>query len=263
LFSTIVWNFGGLDLIGFVAGEVQGGKNGFLRGVTGALPLILANYMVPIFIGFLVDNDYHNWQTGHFVKLTENYFSEEAGWLVPWMRAGTCVGVFGTQLSSATTSSRLIWAMAKGNEDNIAQYRYLPRFFSWSWTHNRILRPVAAILTNGILTLGLSAFPIDYLMKSFLLLRITNLLFEYAALIYLRFSEPETPRPFEIPYGKAGVIVCFIPTVIFSVLAVVTSDWLIIALGSGVIVASGLLFVFVYVAKLVWVKLVKWRLNFY
>jgi len=31
--------------------------------------------------------------------------------------------------------------------------------------------------------------------------RVLNLWFEYAALIYLKWTEPETPRPFAVP-GK-------------------------------------------------------------
>jgi amino acid transporter len=47
-------------------------------------------------------------------------------------------------------------------------------------------------------------------------MRVVNLLLEYFALIRLRYSEPDTPRPFVVPGGLWGAWLIVVPTAVFS-----------------------------------------------
>jgi amino acid transporter len=115
--------------------------------------------------------------------------------------------------------SRVVWAMSRG------QNKKLPPFLALAHRrHTGTIRPIAAIVFTALLTVGLCAINYNLLVEIFLILRVVNLLCEYAALIKLRYSEPDTPRPFVVPGGIIGAWVLGIPTVIFSGVALYFSD---------------------------------------
>ncbi len=47
-------------------------------------------------------------------------------------------------------------------------------------------------------------------------MRVVNLLLEYFALIRLKYTEPDTPRPFVVPGGKLGAYLIVLPTIALS-----------------------------------------------
>jgi hypothetical protein len=47
-------------------------------------------------------------------------------------------------------------------------------------------------------------------------MRVVNLLLEYAALIRLKYTEPDTPRPFVVPGGLWGAWLIVLPTAALS-----------------------------------------------
>uniref|UniRef100_A0A6B2LCX9 Amino acid permease/ SLC12A domain-containing protein n=1 Tax=Arcella intermedia TaxID=1963864 RepID=A0A6B2LCX9_9EUKA len=61
LISTTVWAFGSFDSIGAIAGEVKGGKSAFISGVLGSFPLLIANYIIPIVIAYVIDPHWKSW----------------------------------------------------------------------------------------------------------------------------------------------------------------------------------------------------------
>jgi hypothetical protein len=61
----------------------------------------------------------------------------------------------------------------------------------------------------------------NYLMELYLIIRVVNLLTEYAAFIWLKHKEPDRPRPFEAPFGIVGAVLMVIPTLIISTIAIV------------------------------------------
>ncbi len=71
--------------------------------------------------------------------------------------------------------------------------------------HVKLQRSVRATLTDQVLLVQVTMF-----------VRVVNLLLEYAALIRLKYSEPHTYRPFEVPGGKIGAWLIALPTLILS-----------------------------------------------
>lgn len=171
-------------------------------------------------------------------------------------------------------TARVVWAMAKGKDGSLtfgswltlkgdtAEHRYLPFFFSWSYVaSDQSLVPIGGILFCGITSILLAALPFSFLIQLYLIIRLVNLFSEYAALIYLRFSEPDTPRPYEIPGGKwhlviiswqqgvLGPIFIFLPTLGLGGLALAFADTEVLISGGATL--GGV--VMCYVFKKIWV----------
>uniref|UniRef100_A0A6B2L457 Amino acid permease/ SLC12A domain-containing protein n=1 Tax=Arcella intermedia TaxID=1963864 RepID=A0A6B2L457_9EUKA len=234
LISTVVWSFGGFDSIGSVAGEVSG-KRTFMIGVLGSFPLVLLNYFWPIMLDFIIDRKLSHWDAGYFTLIVFKYFPT---WLGVWFTLSSTVSNFAQCASGLAPVAWNVWAMARGEETGVA---YLPLFLSWEWQRRPggTIRPIAGILFTGIAILLISAIDHKILLQVFLLLRICNLLMEYAALIYLKISEPDTPRPFKVPGGVPGAVLLVIPTIAISILSIYYADIAAIRMGGiilGVII---------------------------
>lgn len=81
-----------------------------------------------------------------------------------------------------------------------------------------------------------------HLLQLYLVIRLTNLFSEYAALIYLRHSDPDRSRPWKIPGGLVGVYALVLPSVAVAGLALYTADREVLITGgaaTGAIVIVG------------------------
>jgi len=227
--STVVWSFGGYDSVGSVAGNVAGGRRTFLIGVMGSFPLNVINYFIPIMLDFIIDPDVKNWAVGYFTHITYHRFPSPP-WLAIWLTLSSEICVFAQCSSCLAPVSWTVWAMAKGEGDS----QYLPSIFGWEFkSRTGSVLPVAAILSTGISILLISAIPYQIIIQVYLLLRIVNLLFEFASLIWLKIKEPDTPRPYSVPGGLFGSIVITIPTVIIAGLSIVVAADEALEIGGG------------------------------
>jgi len=246
LLSTAIWSYGGFDSMGSLAGEVKGGRPTFIKGIFGSMPLIMINYYFPILIGYGISSDYTQWIDGYFTQIP--YLINN--WLGPWMVAASALSNFGQYNAAMAPLARVVWAMAKDHHG----LQKLPTFLSWSWRrHTGTVRPVAAIIFTGIMTGVFVAIPFDLLVQMFLILRIVNLFCEYTALIKLRYSEPETPRPFVVPGGLVGAYLLGVPTLILSVVSLVYAPrvvWIFgLSVNSAILVAYFITIFVIYQRK--------------
>jgi len=250
LISTVVWCTTGFDSIGSVAGEVRGGKKTYILGVLGVFPLIILNYAIPVMLCYIMDHNNENWDTGYFSTLAFNKFPF---WFGVCMTVSSAISNFGQLSTSIASQSRQIWFMAGRSQDYGDGESYLPHFLSWSWKRNKtdIGSPVAAIIATAIVLLTISSLHFDYLVQVNLVTQLVNLLLEYSALIRLKYSEPETPRPYVVPFGKVGAWLCGLPTLCISIFALVSADLEVILTGMAAVCVS----VVFYVVYWVWVKL--------
>ena len=93
-------------------------------------------------------------------------------------------------------------------------------------------------------------------MQFYMVVRLVNLISEFGALIYLRYSEPNAHRPFVVPGGYFGVWVITIPTILISAFALATSDQEVIQFGLGTL----FMIVFGYYIKFVFQRSTQiWR----
>jgi hypothetical protein len=233
LISTVVWSFGGFDSVGSVAGNVAGGRRTFLLGVMGSFPLALINYFGPIMLDFIIDPNIDNWTEGYFTQVTYLAFGPNS-WLPIWLTLASAVSNFAQCSSGLAPVSWTVWAMARGEETSLD---YLPSILGWEWQRkeNGPIVPVSAIIFTGFSMIFISILPYTTIIQFYLLLRITNLLFEYASLIWLKVKEPDTPRPYKVPGGILGAILLVTPTVIISGISIAVAKPQVLQISGGCI----------------------------
>jgi len=88
----------------------------------------------------------------------------------------------------------------------------------------------------------LAALPYNILIQLMLVLRIANLLLEYAALIRLRYSLPDYPREFKVPGGKIGAWLLPSTTFVVCVAMLALGTWQVVVAGVGFNIAIVILF---------------------
>jgi len=139
-----------------------------------------------------------------------------------------------------------IWAMARGEETDVA---YLPPILGWEWQRRPggTIRPVAAILFTGVAILIISAIDYETLLQFYLILRLVNLILEYSSLVWLRFKEPDTPRPFKVPFGYFGPIMLMLPTVGVAIFSMVMAERTALIYGASTVGVVVLLAVMLFV----------------
>ncbi|MFI8664730.1 putative glutamine/gamma-aminobutyrate antiporter GadC [Rhodococcus qingshengii] len=124
-------------------------------------------------------------------------------WAAPIMAAALAVGVLaGVVTWVAGPSSGLL---------QVAKAGYLPRFFQATnkhgmATHIMLIQAIAVTLLS-ILFVVLPSVQAAYQILSQLtvILYLVMYLLMFSAAIYLRFSQPNRPRPYRIPGGRAGM----------------------------------------------------------
>jgi len=215
--STVIWSYGGFDSMGNLAGEVKGGRKTFLLGILGSFPLVFLNYFFPIFVGYSINPVYQDWQTGYFTNIA--YMVTTKGqWLGIFMVIASAISNFGQFNAAMAPMARVVWSCAKMG--------YLPSFIGWSWQrHTGTIRPIAAVIFTGVTTTILTGIPYNALVQAFLVIRIFNLICEYAALIRLRYTEPDTERPFIVSGGMPMAWLLGVPTVLLSGYAIYSAGW--------------------------------------
>jgi len=216
--STVLWSFGGYDSMGSFAGEVKGGRRTFMIGIGIGIPLAIVNYLFPLIIGIAVVPNYKDWTSGYFTNVAYAI----SKWMGIWVVSASVISNFGTYNVAMASVARVIWACGKGPKVT----KLMPGFVAWSYkSRSGTVRPVAAILIVGAITFALAMMSYNILVQLTMTVRIVNLLLEYAALIWLKWKEPNTPRPFEVPGGIVGSILITIPTVILCGVLLAGADW--------------------------------------
>lgn len=223
--STLIWAYGGYDSMGSLAGEVKGGKKTFVGGILGSFPLILINYFAPAYFGYLVNPHYNQWGSGYFTTIA--YMLAE--WLGIWTVVASTISSFGSFSTILATLARCIWVMAQTESKETIQQ--LPAFLSWSWQrHTGTIRPIAAIVFTGFVTSLMAILSFNTLVQIYLILRVVNLSCEYGALIRLRYTQPDTPRPFKVG-GKLVAWLLPLPSLLLAGFAVFNAEWRVWAIG--------------------------------
>lgn len=218
----------GFDAVGSVAGEVQD------VGRTLSVGVVIASfgesfvYSLPIVAGMCVLPQLADWKAGSFVTIGES--------VLPWMGvviAATAmlssVGIFEATLA---TTSRQLWAMAGGCPEQIP-VAIVPRVFAISRRVGECSVPYVAVLFEAACTCVLVNLPFDQLVVYVVFFTSAVLAFEYAAFVYLRFSQPDAHRGFRVPGGKLGMWLCVLPQAAFATMSVISAGWFVIVVGLG------------------------------
>jgi len=192
-----MWNYMGWDNASTIAQEVERPRKTYPRAMVAAVILVALTYVLPFLAVY-------------FTGMPASAFNEDGSWAavagqlggtvmgIQWLRffvtLGGMMSAFGMFNALVMSYSRLPLAMAP---DGV-----LPGVFGT--VHPRTGAPWVAITVCAIgwaMCLGLG---FERLVTIDILLYGSSLLLEFAALIVLRYREPELRRPFRVPGGMAG-----------------------------------------------------------
>ena len=188
-----MWNYMGWDNASTIAAEVERPQRTYPRAMMGAVVLVALSYILPVAAMAMTRLSPGAWETGSWA---------EAAGLVggPLLRVGMVLGgmlsAFGMFNALVMSYSRLPFAMSQDG--------MLPPVFQK--VTRRSGAPWVAILvlaTGWALCLGLG---FERLVTIDILVYGASLLLEFLALAVLRFTEPNLPRPFQVPGGKLSAV---------------------------------------------------------
>ncbi len=206
-----MWNYMGWDNASTIATEVERPQRTYPRAMLAAVGIVSLSYIIPVAAMWMTGLAPSAWETGSWADI--------AGMLGgPLLRIGLILGGmisgFGMFNALVMSYSRLPLAMAQDG--------MLPKVFAR--LHPRSRAPWVAIVFLAVcwaLCLGLG---FERLVTIDILLYGASLALEFAALIWLRFREPELPRPFRVPGGKFGAVAIGIAPILLLGFSVVRSE---------------------------------------
>jgi amino acid transporter len=206
-----MWNYMGWDNASTVAEEVENPQKTYPRVMMITLAAIVVSYMIPVIAVWNTGLPAGTWSTGSFSTI---------GSLVggPWLGfsvvVGAMISIFGILNSLTMSYSRLPLAMA---EDG-----YLPPVFTRKLSNGA---PWASLLLCGLAWICALGLSFDRLLMLDILLYGASLILEFVALVILRVREPALVRPFRVPGGTLGAVLCGIgPTALLVVALIKNHD---------------------------------------
>ena len=219
-----MWNYMGWDNASTIAQEVENPRRTYPRAMFWAMVAIVASYVIPVAAAWRFGIPLSQWATGSWATI--------GGAIVgPLLRDAIVVGGMisaAGQLNSLMMSySRLPVVMA---EDG-----YLPKIFT---RVNKKAVPTIALFALSVIWLAAIGLSFNRLVMLDILLAGSSIVLEFVALVVLRWKEPNLPRPFEVPGGKAGAIaVSVLPTALL-LFAAIFCDHTGFEIGVGTILAG-------------------------
>ena len=203
-FSTVILMFAGMEMAGYHALETRNPKKDFPRAIfISAFVIFVLSTLGTIAIAMVVPQSQLQFSSGIMQAL--QYFLNDFG-------IGWALGIIGILVAIGGVALLTAWLIgpAKGL-GVVAQSGDMPPFFNRTNKHGS---PVGVLVVQALIGTAISSI--------FLITTNANNAFEalseltstvlciayiliFAAAIKLRYSQPDTPRPFKIPGGKIGL----------------------------------------------------------
>ncbi|HET8925125.1 MAG TPA: APC family permease [Candidatus Acidoferrum sp.] len=206
-----LWLYSGYEQLSSVAEEVENPQRTYPRALAIVVPLSIATYFLPTMFSLAALGNWQQWHTG--------YFSEAAHrigglWLGFAITIAAMIGNVALLNATVLTSTRMPSTMAKDG--------YLPAAFSAR--HPRYGTPWIAIIASSIIYALLAQKTMVQLLTVYVWLRIGVTVLTVLSSWRLRKTRSDLPRPFRIPWGRAGLIYVVAAPLVMSVVALVGSD---------------------------------------
>ena len=211
LLSTLLWNTSGWDNAGCCAAEVVNPARNYPKAMIVTVTLVTAVYLLPLAVGVGVTTDWSAWKEGFFPEVAAQIGGP---WLGTWLTLAALVSAAGMFNALLCTSARVPYAMAERG--------MLPQ--PLRRLHVKHGTPWPAILTNSIGVALLIPFSFQDLIELDMFLYAAALVLEFAALVWLRISQPEMERPYRVPFGLAGAVALSTPPIALCLLSIALSN---------------------------------------
>ncbi len=206
-----LWLYSGYEQVSSVAEEVENPQRSYPLALALVVPLSIATYFLPTLFSLAALGNWQNWHTGYFSAAAQLIGG-------PWLGFAMTIAamISNVSLLNATvlTSTRMPSTMA---EDG-----YLSAAFSAR--HPRYGTPWIAISVSCFIYGLLARKTMVQLLTIYVWLRIGVTILTVLASWRLRRTQPSLPRPFRIPWGRAGLVYVVAAPLVMSVVAVTGSD---------------------------------------
>jgi len=186
-----MWNYMGWDNASTIALEVDHPQHTYPRAIFLAVLVVALTYIVPVAAMALTGLPPGAWETGSWADIAGMLGGNV---LRVALVFGGVFSAFGMLNALVMSYSRLPLAMAQDG--------MLPQMFAR--VHPRTGAPWVAILVCALGWGACVGLDLERLVTIDILLTGGSVLLEFAALVALRYREPELPRPFRVPGGMAG-----------------------------------------------------------
>jgi amino acid transporter len=227
-----LWLYSGYEQLSTVAEEVDNPQRSYPITLALVVPLSIATYFLPTLFSLAALGNWQEWHT--------RYFSDAAlliggRWLGFWMTLAATVTNISILNATVLTSTRMPFAMA---EDG-----YLPPVLTAK--HPRYGTPWIAIVVSSMVY-GLLAFhTLTQLITVYMWLRIATTVMTVLSAWRLRQTVPDLPRPFRIPWGRAGLLYVVGAPLVMSGVALLGSDRFALRWGPVAILLGPVAYLFV------------------
>jgi amino acid transporter len=206
-----LWLYSGYEQLSTVAEEVEDPQRAYPRALAIVVPLSIAVYVLPTFVGLASAGHWEQWRTGYFSNVAQMI---GGAWLGTWMTLAAMIGFAALLNSTVLTTTRMPFAMA---EDG-----YLPS--ALTRRHPRYGTPWLAIVLSAVIYGLLAWQSLAQLISVYIWLRSATTVLTVLSAWKLRRTRPEMPRAFRIPGGQMGLLYVVAAPVVMAIVALVGSD---------------------------------------
>jgi amino acid transporter len=206
-----LWLYSGYEQLSTVAEEVEDPQRAYPRALAIVVPLSIAVYVLPTFVGLASAGHWEQWRTGYFSNVAQMIGGP---WLGTWMTLAAMIGFAALLNSTVLTTTRMPFAMA---EDG-----YLPS--ALTRRHPHYGTPWLAIVLSAVIYGLLAWQSLAQLISVYIWLRSATTVLTVLSAWKLRRTRPEMPRAFRIPGEQIGLFYVIAAPVAMAVVALLGSD---------------------------------------
>jgi len=206
-----LWLYSGYEQCSSVAEEIENPQRSYPRALAIVVPLSVATYFLPALFSLAALGNWHEWNTAYLSTAAKLI---GGGWLGFLITIAAMLGNVSLLNATVLTSTRMPSSMA---EDG-----YLPPLFAAK--HTKYGTPWIAILLSSAIYAMLAFQTMAQLLTVYVWLRILVTVLTVLSVWRLRKTQPDTKRPFRIPWGTAGLAYVVVAPIVMSVVALVCSD---------------------------------------
>ncbi len=206
-----LWLYSGYEQCSSVAEEIENPQRSYPRALAIVIPLSMAAYFLPALLSLAALGNWQEWNTAYLSKAAQLI---GGGWLGFLMTISAMLCNISLLNATVLTSTRMPSSMA---EDG-----YLPQLFVAK--HHKFGTPWIAILISSAIYALLAFHTLAQLLTVYVWLRSLVTVFTVLAAWKLRKLQPETKRPFRIPWGNVGLAYVVVAPILMAIVALVGSD---------------------------------------
>lgn len=206
-----LWLYSGYEQCSSVAEEIENPQRSYPRALAIVVPLSMATYFFPALFSLAALGNWQEWNTAYLSKAAQLI---GGGWLGFLMTIAAMLCNISLLNATVLTSARMPSSMAADG--------YLPPVFARK--HRKFGTPWIAILISSAIYALLAFHTLAQLLTVYVWLRCLVTVLTVLAAWKLRKLQPDTQRPFRIPWGKTGLAYVVGAPILMAIVALVGSD---------------------------------------